>query len=570
MPKIITKKTDDELALEAKKIDEMHNFYRLKWKKTKDGVNFEGIVIDKVLFVDLLKSFGFFRYDLGSKQSKFVKISDNKIEDVSEEQIIDFTERYIKKIPEREIIEDDQQIFITTQLLIKKMYDSIDELFKKRLLGRLNPENQIKIMEDEKHCKYVFFRNNYLKISENKVFVGDYSEIKNCIWKDNVLERDYKECDGVTGVFEKFCRRLCGEIFPTEKNYDKFNQKQFDERFLSLKTYIGYLLHSYYKGKLRSICFTDSSEDENQANGRTGKTMLSRSIVKMLQYKLDDKEDKAASVYAEISGKNFDVRDVHRYSKVKLDTKIIHINDLPRFFAIEPLFTDIADGCEAKELYMNKFTVMSKFILSTNHMIKINGESSKDRIRFFEVANHYNSNFSPDMEFGHWFFDDWTNERAIEWHRFDSFMINCIQTYFKHGLIEAVVINLNEKELREFTDKDFYQWMEEKLILRDANGEFIYKTDEDGNLAENPFYTNLPNTLNIERYNKKDVFKHYFEQFKDSMTAKKRAEFNQRKLMSWIRYYIDKKHPELEVVEPKKSSGGNYWIYFNYREDLKK
>ena len=542
-----------------KEIDNLHRFYRIKKKRASNGtVSFEGIVIDNVEFVEMLKSFGFYRYDIGAKQSKFVKITDNQIEDVSEEQIIDFVENYVKNLPQRVINDPDiGEITIQNSLIIKKLYDSLDLLFKKRILGRLNPDKKICLLEDTKTEKYFFFQNCYVKVSETEVIQGDYSDITKYIWKDNILERDYTKGDGEKGVFEKFCQRLAGEVLTEEAEYKNFNQQAYTERLQSLKTYIGYLLHSYYKGKLRAICFTDSSSEETESNGRTGKTMLTRAIVKMLQHKKDDKEEKAAAVYAEISGKSFDVRDVHKYSKVKLDTKIIHINDLPRFFGIEPLFNDISDGCEAKELYANKFSVMAKFVLSTNYMIKIAGESSKDRIRFFEVANHYNASFSPDMEFNQWFFDDWTGENAIEWLRFNDFCISCLQDYFKLGMIEAKSINLNEKELREFTSKEFYNWMEEQLSENDSDGN--YKS------IDERIIINKADDLEIQKYDKKLLFGEYKKEFYDGMNKKQQADFTQKKLIGWIKFYFKKKFPTVEILE--KHSGGVYWIWFVEKEN---
>ena len=556
IPKI-TKKTATQLEADQAAIEHMHRFYRLKFKKTKEATTFEGITIDNVEFVELLKSFGFYRFDTGAKQSKFVKITDNQIEDVSEEQIIDYVEKYIKNLPERTTtIDGIEEITITKSLIIKKMYDSIDILFKKRILGRLNPDHSIKIMEDTKHEKFLFFQNCYVKVTADEITPGDYSDIKKCIWKDNILERDYMPGDDEIGVFQKFCQRLAGEILPEEPMYKIFNPEAYTERLQSLQTYIGYLLHSYYKGKLRAICFTDSSSEETESNGRTGKTMLCRFIVKMLQYKQDDKEDKAAAVYAEISGKSFDVRDVHKYSKVKLDTKIIHINDLPRFFGIEPLFNDISDGCEAKELYANKFSVMAKFVLSTNYMIKIAGESSKDRIRFFEVANHYNASFSPDQEFKQWFGDDWCGENAIEWLRFNDYCIFCLQQYFKLGMLEAKSINLNEKELREFTSKEFYNWMQE----------FMDEKDTEGNTKaiDERLIINKSDVLDLQKYDKKDLFKSYKDEFYESMNKKQQADFTQKKLIGWMKFYFKKKFPSVEIIE--KHSGGVYWIWFVEKE----
>ena len=99
---------------------------------------------------------------------------------------------------------------------------------------------------------------------------------------------------------------------------------QNDKRFESLKTLIGYLLHGFFETKMKAVNLTDSTISEN-AEGRSGKTLLGRAIalIKMV---------------CEISGKDFDPTNKHKYSSVNLDTQIVFLNDLRKRFDFETLF----------------------------------------------------------------------------------------------------------------------------------------------------------------------------------------------------------------------------------------
>ena len=73
-----------------------HSFY--KPKLDKDG-NLKDIIIDRVKLLELLKDFGFYRYDLGFDTYCFVLITDNKVKEVSVTYIIDWWFQFLEDIP---------------------------------------------------------------------------------------------------------------------------------------------------------------------------------------------------------------------------------------------------------------------------------------------------------------------------------------------------------------------------------------------------------------------------------------------------------------------------------------
>ncbi|MBA4155816.1 hypothetical protein, partial [Flavobacterium sp.] len=92
--------------------------------------------------------------------------------------------------------------------------------------------------------------------------------------------------------------------------------------------------------------------------------------------------------------------------------------------------------------------------------------SSDERRRYeFEVANHYNQRFTPEMEFGNRFFDNYWG--YDEWNKFYHFMMECVQTYLKHGLIEAPKINLHLTKMFEKSCKEFVDFANEHFKINE-------------------------------------------------------------------------------------------------------
>ncbi len=169
------------------------------------------------------------------------------------------------------------------------------------------------------------------------------------------------------------------------------------------------------RGKLFCTIFTDSRiSEDGEANGRTGKTLIVRGLGNMLN------TDERATVFVEVNGKDFDPKNKFKFSQCRLDTQLIHINDIFKNYDIDNSFNDITDGINVDKKNDKPFKIFAKMIFSTNKTILINGESSKDRVKVFEFADYYSSKFSPIMEFKQWFFDDWN---AMEYARFDRFMM---------------------------------------------------------------------------------------------------------------------------------------------------
>lgn len=467
-----------------------HDFYRVVLKK---GV-FSHIRIDRVKFIEKIKQMGFYRYDTDEDGFVMIKIEDNKLKRVSEKTITDEFIKFITEINPKthKLIETETETEITidAKLLLPCFYENLETYFTKKLLERATPEKAIQLQNDEIDKKYIYFKNCFIEINSNEVLTHDYTKLNNYVWNTQIIEHDFKYNEE-KGNFEKFIENLSNKDIQRKK---------------SLMSLIGYLLHGYFDYKLHFVLFTDSDiSSTGEANGRTGKTLLG----KALSYVLN--ASKTSTGYMEVDGKTFVDLKEKKYQSCDVDTKLVHINDIFSYFKIENLFTDITEGITVKKLYDRPFFIHSKLMGSTNKSIILDGASAKDRVVVYEVANHYNENFTPEMEFKQWFFRDWNNQ---EWDKFYSFMIKCCKLFLENGIIRTEEINYSERVIIEHTAPDFVGWIDYQIKT-------IYEemkiTNTDAQRSKKFFYTQF-----IEEY----------------VDYKYKKNFSQIKLTKWIKKYF--------------------------------
>ena len=305
-------------------------------------------------------------------------------------------------------------------------------------------------------------------------------------------------------------------------------------------------MHGYFNYKLKALILTDSriSEDD-EPNGRTGKTLYAKALGKILNY--DDK----SRVFIEVNGKNFKHDDKHRYSDCSLETQLININDVRRNTFIETWFNDITEGISVDKKNEKPFPIHAKIVLSTNRTIRIDGESAIDRIIQFEFSDYYDSNRSPEMETGRWFFSqDWDIE---QWNMFDTFLISCCADYFKHGIVEAESINLKRRTLIDHTSHEFVDFMDDFF----TSGNVPIKDEADGQKHVYPLELKFDSKID-----KKDLYLAFTGAYPTDWNTKN---FKQRKLTKWLKNYTKYRDDLVMIAKGKGTegrSGGQDWIIF--------
>ena len=249
--------------------------------------------------------------------------------------------------------------------------------------------------------------------------------------------------------------------------------------------------------------------NSHEANGRTGKTLLSKAISEIREVVTFD-------------GKDLKTGNWFKNQRMTIRTDIMNYDDLLKTFSLEQCYPLLTTGVTIEKKRKDSIFIpveySPKVILTSNYYINGPiGPSDRARRHEFEIANYYNERFTPEDEFGNRFFGrDWDNN---EWNKFYNFMMQCISCYLKNGLIQVPALNLGQEKTIRYTHPEFYEFIVDKLTLNT-------KIDKRKLLAE----------FKSKYTNQKDLSSHQFTK--------------------WLKEYsliIGGKYMD-------KSSGGNYYF----------
>lgn len=450
------------------------------WDRDEKGK----IQISAYRFKLYLESLNYLKYypTAKTKTFLFIKKENNFIDIVTEYQVKD------------EVLE---------QLIENNSIDAFDasadniSMFTQKYLSMIATAN-IQVDKDTVNFAMLYYNNLALKITEDSIQEIDYNDMEALVWKSQIIDRDYEDVDHHESQFRSFI------WFASGQNRDKYN---------TMKSVIGYLLHSYKtSANNRAIILNDETISDNP-NGGSGKGIIINSIGHM----------KKLSV---IDGKTFDFNKSFAFQTVNTDTQILAFDDVKKSFDFERLFSVITEGItiEYKGKDAVKIPVQDspKIIISTNYTIKADGGSYERRIFEIEMSDYFGLNHTPQDQFGNLLYDEWNKK---EWNRFDKFMINCLQFYLKNGLVKSKTNNLDLRKFINQTSQEFYE------------------------------YTIIDNSIKIgERIIKKDALELFLEINPDS-----RKYVTARTFIKWCKKYSD--YLKLDYVEG--NSNGSRWFIIN-------
>lgn len=395
----------------------------------------------------------------------FIQKDQNLIEETNEKRIKDF------------VLED----LISRKNIGYSPYDLMagnPNYFNINFLSMLKSE-EISLKEDSENICYLYFKNCAVEVSKNEVKEIDYLDLNGYVWKNQIIDREFVKTDHHQSEFRTFLWYVSGEDA---------------KRYNSLKSVIGYLLHSYKtSSKNKAIIFNDETISDNP-NGGSGKGLIWNALAKMKKVSM-------------IDGKTFEFSKSFPYQTVSTDCQILVFDDVKKNFSFESLFSVITEGItlEYKGQDAIKIPVEKspKILITTNYTIGGIG-GSFDRRKFeVELSSYFGSNHTPEDEFGHMLFDDWNAE---EWMKFDMYMINCLQYYLKNGLVSHDFKNLEVRKFIKNTNMEFYEWSKEDgNIMTNVR---LYKPDlYSAFLQDYPDYANGKYKLSQKR------FKQYLEEY---------------------------------------------------------
>jgi hypothetical protein len=316
----------------------------------------------------------------------------------------------------------------------------------------LLPQFNMEECRDSNVKSYLFFNDCVLEILSDAVHIKKYNEIEGIVFESDIsrvniipaFKPDQKVVEIIKpeGEFYEFIKDLC-------KN-DKAAIN--DNSLESLISIIGYLVHRYKDPtNAKAIIFMDSYIDGN-ANGGTGKGVLTKGIGYIRSAAFQD-------------GKFFKSSDKFVLSNVTFGTRILVIDDVPKDFEFEKIFPLVTEKAVIERKYENKFEIpyeySPKVVITTNYTVEGTGNSHKRRKIEFILAETFNSEYGPDDKFGHLLYLEWDNN---EWVKFYLFIAYCVQEFLKKGIVMPM-FNVAERKLKMEATPEFIQYVNQNVEL---------------------------------------------------------------------------------------------------------
>lgn len=472
-------------------IDEYADFPTNKfWKEEKSGDSYE-VSISKVDLLDFLHRKGFYKI-YKDNTSMYIRILNNIIHYQTPEQIHDYILKYVRNAKMKLLVHSENNKTLENKLL------NANNIYLNGSLIKLLKETKIDVFRDTKESAHFFFKNCIVKVTKDGITQLKYSEVHKQIWAKQIIDHNYNPINKKSD-FTDFLSKVA--------NNDK-------ERFSSIVSLIGYLLHSHKDPSIaKAIVFLDETlNDTDKSEGRSGKGLVAESISKLRTMII-------------IDGKDFKPNNNFLYQEVNLDTQIIFFDDVKKDFHFEQLYSVLTSGITVDKKYKEKFKMpfkdSPKILITTNFAITGRGGSHEDRIFEYEFSNYFNKDRKPIDEYSGNFFEDWSAE---EWDSFFSVLFQAVKHYLKNGLIKYSTINATAKKIITETSKEFHEYVEKLEVNKE--------------------------------YDKKEQF----EEFKSEIVD---FNFHQRTFTKWLQIYCDYK--ELKFKE--RSSSGNHFFTFSKKEN---
>jgi hypothetical protein len=386
----------------------------------------------------------------------FVKIVNGIIKEVESQDMRDYMLKYIEKYKNGMIFNYESNNFNIPYVTIKEIFlKGSGSLLNKTWLEhlRISEEPILKDAEDE---MYFPFRNQIVVVNNefNYSFIR-WEEFKgSCVWETQIIPHDFSfHTDIASSHFYKFLRNV------TNNN---------DERFTSLKSAIGYLLHFYFlESEGQAIIFYDEAiTDAKNPMGGTGKGLILSSI-KLLRF------------VAKVDGKHFKPDNRFCWERVTTSTQVVWIDDVKPDFDFSILHSNLTDGWTIEAKYRSQIVIppkdSPKTAITSNSVIENSGSTNKRRQFIVELSDFYSKKIKNGTErpiqdyHGCLFFsEDWSSD---EWDKFFSLMINCASEYLHYGLVNSPSINVEINRLKKDSCDDFVLWVQQRELVVDEKYE---------------------------------------------------------------------------------------------------
>lgn len=359
-------------------------------------------------------------------KKELIRIIGNILDTATESDLVTCTKDYLIKEGEHDVLE----VFI-------KGVNSFTTTKKLEFLPTIQSISD----KDAKNFAWFYFKNTAVKITIGSIDLIPYASLTHPRWKNRILKREFLLPSTSQGQFFDFMFII---------------SKQNLDRFLALQTAMGYLLHRYNAPSLpKAVIFLDEKISfDGTANGGTGKGILASALGHCKNLEV-------------IDGQQLKGESRFKNQRIDMTTDIILFDDVSRKFTLDDIKSMITSGITVEkkgkdEIHISP-TDAPKLMISSNYVVGGTGGSTDLRRRYeFELANYFSNKHTPIDEFGNLFFDEWTPE---EWNMFDLLMMESVQAFLQHSLVEASPINLTNNKVMCITNPEFKIFSDEELVV---------------------------------------------------------------------------------------------------------
>lgn len=403
-----------------------HNM--LFWKKTRNGLK-----INSYQFIRfMVNHIGLLRVRiLNSERLAIVK--DKSVELVDTAHVSQLLISFIQEYFPNECSEHNKTEILDT------VVESSNNFYNPHVLNFI-PIKEVPLHNDTAEECYVPYENVIIKVTKEGVVPILYSDHNTYVHKTQIVKRKFKRSS----------KPLKGEFYQFTLNLADQNQQRFD----ALCSILGYLLHRYKDpSNPKMIILIDQVIGELEShNGGSGKSLWLKAVGFI-------------RLVVGLSGKQMQRGNRFLMQRVEVFTDVILLNDASRDENLEMWFNYLTDDFVMERKYKQEQVISAQFspkvALTSNHMIKRpEGNSSERRVHEMEVSAHYGKHLTPQQEFGHNLYEDWSN---IDWIEFDNFMMHCIQLYLQKSLIDPPKINILKRKLISEVGVELLELLDEKV-----------------------------------------------------------------------------------------------------------
>lgn len=372
-------------------------------------------------------------------------------------------------------------------------------------------ENHLQGLEDIKlnfknhdaTTQYFFFRNQVAKVTADGIKLEKHGKFENFAWNKQIVEHtifpeapffqhkkddlgndridllraDCEYMNYLVNASRIYWRKELEESFENEelaKAYheknkftltgDKLQQEQHliqEKHFLNKCFSLGYLLHRYKQEDFAKCLYVmdDTPKDSDEdANGRTGKSVMFKGVDKLLQNRFL------------VDGKNRSItQDRHIFHGLYDTNEYIQIDDADKFLDFQFFYTKITNSIvvnpKNSQPYEIPFEDAPKIVYITNYGLPNIKGSDIGRILFVSFSDYYHAkteHYKQERRISHDFggknlFQDWDSK---QWNLFYNFMLQCVELYLNNrgNEFQAPQDNITINNLRAGMGDNFEEW----------------------------------------------------------------------------------------------------------------